>query len=40
MSRAISAAGKPPVWLKAGDRLLMEIDRLGAIEGEMKNEGA
>ena len=29
-----------PQWLKAGDRVRVEIDRIGAIEGEMRPERA
>ncbi|WP_439815006.1 fumarylacetoacetate hydrolase family protein [Zavarzinia sp. CC-PAN008] len=29
---------KPPVWLKAGDRVRVEIDELGAIEAEIRPE--
>lgn len=35
----VGAAKRPPLWLKAGDRVRVEIDRLGAIEGVMRREG-
>jgi 2-keto-4-pentenoate hydratase/2-oxohepta-3-ene-1,7-dioic acid hydratase in catechol pathway len=35
----VGAAMKPPKFLKAGDVVRIEIDKLGAIEGTMKPEG-
>jgi ureidoglycolate lyase len=34
----IGAAMKPPVFLKAGDRVRCEIDELGALEAVFENE--
>ncbi|HVA78893.1 MAG TPA: fumarylacetoacetate hydrolase family protein [Candidatus Binataceae bacterium] len=36
----VGAAFKPPRWLKDGDKVRVEIDRIGAIEATMKSEGA
>ena len=33
-------AMQPPQWLKAGDKVRVEIDRIGSIEAEMQPEGA
>jgi len=34
----VGLAMKPPQWLKAGDRVRVEIDRIGAIEATMRPE--
>jgi 2-keto-4-pentenoate hydratase/2-oxohepta-3-ene-1,7-dioic acid hydratase in catechol pathway len=34
----VGLAMKPPRWLKAGDKVRVEIDRIGAIEGVMRGE--
>jgi len=34
----VGLAMKPPQWLKAGDKVLVEIDRIGAIEATMRPE--
>ena len=36
----VGLAMQPPRWLKAGDRVRVEIDRIGAIEAEMRSETA
>jgi 2-keto-4-pentenoate hydratase/2-oxohepta-3-ene-1,7-dioic acid hydratase in catechol pathway len=36
----VGLAMQPPQWLKAGDKVRVEIDRIGAIEGEMRPERA
>ena len=36
----VGLAMRPPRWLKAGDRVRVEIDRIGAIEALMRPEGA
>jgi 2-keto-4-pentenoate hydratase/2-oxohepta-3-ene-1,7-dioic acid hydratase in catechol pathway len=36
----VGLAMRPPRWLKPGDRVRVEIDRVGAIEGVMQPEGA
>jgi 2-keto-4-pentenoate hydratase/2-oxohepta-3-ene-1,7-dioic acid hydratase in catechol pathway len=36
----VGLAMQPPQWLKAGDRVRVEIDRIGAIEGDMRPERA
>ncbi len=35
----VGLAMRPPQWLKAGDRVRVEIDRIGAIEAVMRPEG-
>jgi 2-keto-4-pentenoate hydratase/2-oxohepta-3-ene-1,7-dioic acid hydratase in catechol pathway len=34
----VGLAMQPPQWLKGGDRVRVEIDRIGAIEAEMRPE--
>ena len=34
----VGAFRKPPVYLKGGDRIRMEIDRIGALETTIKND--
>ena len=34
----VGLAMKPPRWLKAGDKVRVEIDRIGAIEAVMRPE--
>jgi len=36
----VGLAMRPPRWLKPGDRVRVEIDRIGAIEAVMRPEGA
>jgi len=36
----VGLAMRPPQWLKAGDKVRVEIDRIGSIEAEMQPEGA
>ena len=36
----VGLAMKPPQWLKPGDKVRVEIDRIGVIEGEMRPESA
>jgi 2-keto-4-pentenoate hydratase/2-oxohepta-3-ene-1,7-dioic acid hydratase in catechol pathway len=36
----VGLAMQPPQWLKAGDKVRVEIDRIGAIEAEMRPERA
>jgi len=36
----VGLAMQPPQWLKAGDKVRVEIDRIGAIEAEMRTERA
>ncbi|AZG16861.1 fumarylacetoacetate hydrolase family protein [Cupriavidus pauculus] len=36
----VGVAHKPPSWLRAGDRVLVEIDGLGEIENRVEEEGA
>ena len=36
----VGLAMQPPTWLKAGDKVRVEIDRIGAIEAEMRPERA
>ena len=36
----VGLAMRPPQWLKAGDKVRVEIDRIGLIEAEMQPEGA
>jgi len=35
----VGLAMRPPQWLKAGDRVRVEIDRIGAIEAVVRPEG-
>lgn len=35
----VGFARKPPVFLKAGDRIVCEIDKLGRLENPVRNEG-
>ena len=34
----VGFARKPPVWLKAGDTIAIEIDRIGRLENPVANE--
>ena len=36
----VGLAMQPPQWLKAGDKVRVEIDRIGSIEAEMQPERA
>lgn len=36
----VGLAMQPPQWLKAGDKVRVEIDRIGSIEAEIRPEGA
>ena len=36
----VGAGVKPPRWLVAGDKVRVEIDRIGALEATMQAEGA
>ena len=36
----VGAASKPPRWLVEGDKVRVEIDRIGALEATMKAEAA
>lgn len=38
--QGVGFARKPPVWLKAGDRLVLEIEKLGRLENPIENEPA
>ncbi len=36
----VGMARKPPVWLKAGDRITVEIERIGKLENPVEDEAA
>jgi 2-keto-4-pentenoate hydratase/2-oxohepta-3-ene-1,7-dioic acid hydratase in catechol pathway len=36
----VGLAMQPPQWLKTGDKVRVEIDRIGSIEAEMQPERA
>jgi 2-keto-4-pentenoate hydratase/2-oxohepta-3-ene-1,7-dioic acid hydratase in catechol pathway len=37
--QGVGFARTPPVWLKAGDRFVVEIEKIGSLENPIVNEG-